>query len=166
MTVAICPGSFDPVTVGHMDIINRAAKIFGEVIVLVMPNFNKNSIFTVEQRMDFIRRAVEADNKKNIKVEAHDGLLADFANKKKADAIVKGLRAVSDFEYEFQMALTNKKLNPDTETIFLTTDAQNMYLSSSLVKQIAMYGGDISDFVPSCIVDEIKKGLKQFYLKG
>ena len=153
ITRAICPGSFDPVTVGHLDIIQRASKMFDDVIVVVMTNVNKKSSFTAEERVEMIK-AVTTDFD-NVSVESYDGLLAEYSKIKKADAIVKGLRAMSDFEYEFQMALTNKKLNPDTETMFLTTKAENMYLSSSMVKQIASMGGNIDDFVPPVIHDKI-----------
>lgn len=160
MKTAICPGSFDPITLGHIDIIKRASKLFDKIIVVVLPNPRKNPCFTIEERLDFIKRAT-ADIP-NVEVDCYEGLLADYCKKKQACCVVKGLRAVSDFEYEFQMALSNKKLNPDTETIFLTTSEQNLYLSSSIVKQIASYGGDISHFVPSCILEDIKNRL----LKG
>ena len=159
VTRAICPGSFDPITVGHLDIIKRAAKMFDDVIVVVMNNINKSSSFSAEERVNMIK-AVTADLE-NVSVESFEGLLADYTKLKKADAIVKGLRAMSDFEYEFQMALTNKKLNPDTETVFLTTSAENMYLSSSMVKQIASMGGNIDDFVPPVIHDIIVARLIQ-----
>ena len=149
MTTAICPGSFDPVTVGHVDIIRRARKMFDHVIVAVLVNPTKNPSFSLEERIGLLKRAT-----KEI-----DGLLADYARTRKATVLVKGLRAVSDFEYEFQMSLTNKKLNPELETVFLTTSAENMYLSSSIVKQIAMFGGDISDFVPACILKDIQDRL-------
>lgn len=159
-SIAICPGSFDPVTKGHLDIITRSSKMFDRVIVVVMSNATKKNTtsFTIEERMDMIRRSVEG--LQNVEVDHSEGLLADYAAKKNASAIVKGLRAVTDFEYEFQMALTNKKLNPDVETVFLTTSAENMYLSSSMVKQIASMGGDISDFVPEVIHSDILKRLK------
>lgn len=146
---AVCPGSFDPVTVGHLDIITRAANMFNKVIVLVSTNSNKTPLFTTEERVSMLKAATV--NLDNVVIDAYDGLLADYTKKVGANAIVKGLRAMSDFEYEFQMALTNKKLNPETETIFLTTKAENMYLSSSMVKQIGSMGGDISDFVPPVI---------------
>lgn len=152
-TLAVCPGSFDPVTVGHLDIIRRAAKMFGEVIVVVMTNSAKHPSFTAEERMEMISAAT-ADIP-NVSVDSYDGLLADYAAMRGAGAIVKGLRAMSDFEYEFQMALTNRKLNPNIETVFLTTTADNMYLSSSMVKEIAGMGGDIRDFVPDVIHDSI-----------
>ena len=155
MRVAICPGSFDPVTLGHMDIITRSTKLFARVIVAVMTNVHKSPMFTTEERLDFLRRATA--HLPHVEVVAYDGLLADFCREQHAAAIVKGLRAMSDFEYEFQMALTNRRLNDETETVFLTTSADKMYLSSSLVKQIASYGGDISEFVPREIVEDITR---------
>lgn len=161
---AVCPGSFDPITVGHLDIIRRASGMFSNVIVLVMTNSDKVPSFTVEERMDMIRNTT-ADIP-NIEVDTYGGLLADYTRQKNARAIIKGLRAMSDFEYEFQMALANKKLNPDTETVFLTTSAENMYLSSSMVKLIGSMSGDISDFVPAVIHDDIKERLSRQKLKG
>lgn len=156
---AICPGSFDPITVGHIDIITRAATMFDKVIVVVMKNPSKehNSSFTPEERKALIAKAL--DGIENIEVDVYAGLLADYAKKRNACAIIKGLRAMSDFEYEFQMALTNKKLNPGIETLFLTTKAENMYLSSSMVKQVASLGGDISSFVPPQILGDILERL-------
>ncbi len=155
---AICPGSFDPVTVGHLDIIRRAAAMFDNVIVVVMANAAKHPSFTAEERMQMIAEATA--DLGNVTVDQYDGLLADYAAMRGAGAVVKGLRAMSDFEYEFQMALTNKKLNPNFETVFLTTSADNMYLSSSMVKEIARMGGDIRDFVPDVIHDSIVKRLE------
>ena len=158
--IAVCPGSFDPITIGHLDIISRSSKMFSKVIVVVMSNVYKNSgSFTVEERVEMIKKSV-ADIP-NVEVDHFDGLLADYAASKNAKAIIKGLRAVTDFEYEFQMALTNKKLNPNLETLFLTTSAENMYLSSSMVKQIASMGGDITDFVPPAIHKDIVNRLKK-----
>lgn len=157
--VAVCPGSFDPVTEGHLDIISRAAQMFSKVVVVVMHNNAKNPCFSVSERVEMLK-TVTADIP-NVEVDKYDGLLAEYAKKIGAGAIVKGLRAMSDFEYEFQMALTNKKLNPDTETVFLTTRAENMYLSSSMVKQIGSMGGDISDFVPRIIHQKIVNRLKE-----
>lgn len=157
MKTAICPGSFDPVTLGHVDIITRASKMFEKVIVAVMVNPSKVPSFTIEERILFLKEALR--DLDNIEVVSFDGLLADYARERKAMALVKGLRAVSDFEYEFQMALTNKKLNSELETVFFTTSAENMFLSSSVVKQIACFGGDISKFVPGCIHDAIKQRL-------
>ena len=139
--IAICPGSFDPVTMGHLDIIRRASVLFDKVIVLVVVNPVKNTSFTPEERVELIRKSVEGIP--NVEVDLYMGLLVDYVRSKGAAAIVKGLRAMSDFEYEFQMALTNRKLYPEAETVFLTTAADNMYLSSSLVKQVAELGGDI-----------------------
>lgn len=158
MRIAVCPGSFDPVTIGHLDIISRACKIFDKVIVAVPVNPDKNASFTVEERMELLRKVTETEHLP-VEVDCVHGLLADYARKKGATAIVKGLRAMSDFEYEFQMALTNKKLNPELETMFLATSAENMFLSSSMVKQVAGFGGDISHFVPECIMDTIKERL-------
>ncbi len=153
MKLAICPGSFDPVTNGHLQIIARAAVMFDRVIVVVMANQNKQPLFSAAERVELLRRAVA--DMPNVEVDTYDGLLAEYARDKQACVIVKGLRAMSDFEYEFQMALTNRKLNPEVETVFLTTGAEHMYLSSSLVKQVAKLGGDIREFVPACVVKDI-----------
>ena len=158
--IAVCPGSFDPITIGHLDIISRCSKMFNKVIVVVLQNAHKKgSSFTVEERVEMIKKSTKALS--NVEVDSYDGLLADYAARQGATAIVKGLRAVTDFEYEFQMALTNKKLNPEVETVFLTTSAENMYLSSSMVKQIASMGGDISEFVPAAIHNDIIERLKK-----
>ena len=150
MKTAICPGSFDPVTLGHIDIIARAAGIFDKVIVLVMSNKSKkNSMFSIEERIDLLKRSIDFDN---VEIDTYDG--------HGAIAIVKGLRAMSDFEYEFQQALTNRSLNPDVETVFLTTEGKNMYLSSSMVKEVCSLGGDINAFVPAAIADDIYKRCK------
>lgn len=159
MKTAICPGSFDPVTLGHMDIVERAAALFDRVVVVVMNNGAKeHSLFTVDERVELIRRCI--DNNKNIDVDSYDGLLVDYARKNGAVAIVKGLRAMSDFDYEFQQALTNKSLNPELETVFLTAKGENMFLSSSMVKEVCRLGGDISEFVPKIIVEDIYKRCK------
>lgn len=150
---AICPGSFDPVTCGHLDIITRAAKMVDKLIVVVASNGAKHCSFTPEERVEMIKKCISSLD--NVEVTHYDGLLADYAAQQGATAIIKGLRAMSDFEYEFQMALTNKKLNPNVETLFLTTASQNMYLSSSMVKQVASMGGDISSFVPEVIKQDI-----------
>lgn len=157
MRTAICPGSFDPVTKGHLDIIGRAARLFERVIVVVVVNAEKSPSFTVEERADMIRRATAELG--NVEVETFSGLLMDYARHVGATAVVKGLRAVTDFEYEFQMALINKKLNPTVDTLFLTTSAEYMYLSSSIVKQVASFGGNIDDFVPEQIAEEVKQRL-------
>ena len=155
--IAVCPGSFDPITFGHLDIIKRASKLFDEVVVLISRNSMKSPSFTEAERMMMIRENTKEFD--NVVIDVLDGLLADYVRKIGAVAIVKGLRAVSDFEYEFQMALANKQLYNGAETVFLTTSSENMYLSSSVVKQIAYFGGDISHFVPENVLDFIKKRL-------
>lgn len=158
MRIAVCPGSFDPITKGHLDIIERASHLFDKVIVLVSHNPDKDATFSIAQKIDFINRSTA--HIPNVSTDHFDGLLADYIRDCDACAIVKGLRAVSDFEYEFQMALANKKLNPEAETVFLTTQGENMYLSSSLVRQIGRLGGDISPFVPPQVLKEIQFVLK------
>lgn len=160
MSLAICPGSFDPITNGHLSVIQRAAKLFDEVVVVVMINPKKPvGCFTPDERVDLIKRCVQG--MKNVRVDFYAGLLAEYARINKADAIVKGLRAVSDFEDEFQQALTNKQLNPDVETVFVTAGADYMYLSSSIVKQVCELGGDVSKFVPEVVYDDIVKRIKK-----
>ena len=162
MSVAICPGSFDPITLGHLNIIRRASKIFDKVIVCVMCNSTKTSpMFTIEERTQMVEKSIERFP--NVSVDTFSGLLTEYAKKYENAVVVKGLRAASDFEYEFQMALTNKKLNPNVETLFLTTASQNMYLSSSMVKQVASMGGDISSFVPEVIKQDI---INRIYIKN
>ena len=154
MRIAVCPGSFDPITNGHLDIINRASQLFDKVIVLVSYNPNKHSArFSVKERIEMINSVISDFS--NVEADCNEGLLADYLERTGACAIVKGLRAVTDFEYEFQMALANKQLCPAAETVFLTTSPKNMYLSSSMVKEIASLGGDISDFVPPQICSAI-----------
>lgn len=155
--IAVYPGSFDPVTFGHRDIIQRASLLFDRVIVLVSVNAVKNPSFTAVERVKMLDKVVK--NVDNVVVDVWDGLLVDYIKQVDACAIIKGLRAVSDFEYEFQMALANKILYDGAETVFLTTSSENMYLSSSVVKQIASFGGDISHFVPECILEDIKARL-------
>lgn len=151
--IAICPGSFDPITNGHEDIIRRASLLFDRVIVVVASNAVKHPVFSVDERVALIQTVCEKIP--NVEVDKFDGLLVDYVRQKSACAIVKGLRAVSDFDYEFQMALANKKMMPYAETVFLTPSSDNMYLSSSLVRQIAQYGGDISGFVPRAVLKPI-----------
>ncbi len=159
--IAVCPGSFDPITLGHLDIIVRASKLFSRVVVAVMGNDAKKPVFSLDDRVLLIQKVIDEYKLDNVVVDASDDLLADYTKRIGATAIVKGLRAVSDFEYEFQMALTNKKLNPDADTVFLTTAAENMYLSSSLVKLLAAKNGDISALVPPVIHDYIKEKLSR-----
>ena len=149
----ICPGSFDPVTNGHIDIITRASMMFDDVIVGVFDNSEKHPAFSIEERIDFLNRTV--GDIPNVRVIACDGLLAQCAKDMAATAVVRGLRAVSDFEDEFQMALINRKLNPELDTVFLASDSSYTYLSSSAVKNVASHGGDISNFVPAVIHDEV-----------
>ena len=156
--IAICPGSFDPITKGHLDIIRRAAGLFDEVIVLIMVNYNKsNTAFSPAERVELARRVTK--DLPNVKVDFFSGLLADYASHVGACTLIKGLRAVSDFEYEFQMALTNKKLCPTLETMFMTTDIRYMYLSSSIVREVASLTGDISEFVCPEILEDIRRRL-------
>jgi pantetheine-phosphate adenylyltransferase len=159
MKIAICPGSFDPITLGHVDIIRRSSQMFDKVIVAVLVNGKKSPAFTVEERKQMIKKSVAGIP--NVEVDAFNGLLADYVQQKKAKAIIKGLRALSDFEYEFQMALMNKKLNPDVETMFLTTSIEYMYLSSSAVREIGSNGGDISAFVAPVVCEEIAAKLRK-----
>ena len=158
MKKAVCPGSFDPITNGHIDIIKRAAELFDEVTVLVVTNPDKKCVFSPEERCLLIEKAVEGIE--GVKVDSFSGLLADYVKQNGISAIVKGIRSSSDFEYEFQMALANRSLAPNAETVFITADPQNMYVSSSLIRQIAAFGGNVSDFVPKNIVEEIEKRLK------
>lgn len=153
MRIAIYPGSFDPVTLGHLDIIRRASGLFDRLIVAVMHNQNKKPMFSVEERMEMLRRTTAG--LPNVEIESFGGLLADYAHSKNACVLVKGLRAVSDFEYEFQMALANRKLNAELDTVFLMTSSEYMYLSSSVVKDIAVHGGSVAGFVPDEIVQDI-----------
>ena len=157
MRIGVYPGSFDPATLGHLDIIQRASKLFDKLIVAAMINGEKHSSFTMEEKVDFLRRMTR--DLPNVEVESFGGLLADYVKEKNACAIVKGLRAVSDFEYEFQMALANKKLNPDVDTVFLMTGQKYLFLSSTIVRDIARHGGDITGFVPEEIRDDIMKKL-------
>ena len=157
MTLGIYPGSFDPVTVGHMDIIERAAPIFDKLIVAVMVNARKKHMFSLETRLDFIKRS--AAHLPNVEIDCSDLLLAEYARQKGAHMLVRGLRAVTDFEHEFQMALMNRKLNPALDTLFLTSGEHFQYLSSSVVKEIGSLGGDISDFVPASIYEDVRMAL-------
>ena len=155
MKIAIYPGSFDPVTSGHLNIIRRAANIFDKLIVCVMVNSSKSPMFSREERVDLIRRVVE--DLDNVEVDSSDELLADYAKRKGGCVIMKGLRAGSDFENAFQMALINHKINPNLDTMFLTSEHQYMYLSSSAVKELGFYDVDLSDFLPEQIIPEFKR---------
>lgn len=154
MRVAVYPGSFDPITNGHLDIIKRASRLYDKVIVGVLNNASKNPIFTADERkqmIDEVTRDIE-----NVSCDVFSGLLVDFAKQNNANVIIKGLRTVSDFEYEFQMALLNKALNPEYETVFMMTDSKFSYISSSMVKEVAKYDGQLDGFVPLSIKEKIK----------
>jgi pantetheine-phosphate adenylyltransferase len=157
MRIAVCPGSFDPVTYGHLDIIKRGAKIFDRVIVAVLVNSKKTPLFTSEERVQLLWEATK--DLPNVEVDTFQGLLMDYMTLKKANVILKGLRAVSDFEYELQMASINRKLNDDVETFFVMTNNQYSYLSSSIVKELAQYGGNIQDLVPPVVEKALKEKL-------
>ena len=158
MKIAIYPGSFDPVTSGHLNIIRRAANIFDRLIVCVMVNAGKSPMFTQEERVALIRK-VTADIP-NVEVDCSDELLAEYARRKGGCVIVKGLRAGSDFENEFQMAMVNRKINPELDTMFLTAEHQYMYMSSSAVKELGHYGVALSDFLPEEIIPEFQERMK------
>ncbi len=156
MRIAICPGSFDPITLGHLNIIRRTAQIFDKVVVLIMLNSSKTTpMFSIDERVEMVRKVVERFP--NVEVDTADGLLAEYAKKHDGAVIVKGLRAASDFEYEFQMNLINKKINPELETMFLTSSEKYTFLSSSVVREMARYGADLTGFVPCEIIEEIEQ---------
>ena len=157
--IAICPGSFDPITLGHLNIIRRSAKIFDEVVVCVMLNATKTSpMFTIDERVGMVKRAVA--RYPNVRVDTAGMLLAEYARQYENAVIVKGLRAASDFDYEFQMNLINKKINPELETMFLTASEKYTFLSSSVVREMATYGADLTGLVPSELIPEIEEKAK------
>ena len=164
MKIAIYPGSFDPITSGHLNIIQRAANIFDKLIVCVMVNGSKKPMFSQQERVDMIRSVVQ--DIPNVEVDASGELLAEYAKKKGGCVIVKGLRAGSDFENEFQMALINHKINSELDTMFLTSEHQYMYLSSSTVKELGNYDVDLSDFLPGKIIPEFKKRIADIRIGG
>ena len=155
MRIAVYPGSFDPITNGHLDIIRRAAKLYDRLIVGVLDNINKNPVFRAEERKLMIQQVTE--DLPNVTCDIFSGLLVDFAKQNHASVIVKGLRTVSDFEYEFQMALLNKALNPEFETMFLMTDTKFSYISSSMVKEVAKYRGELNGLIPHAIITKIEE---------
>ena len=155
MTVAVYPGSFDPLTNGHMDIIGRALKAFDRIIVGIAINRSKTPLFTLEERVEMIREVVKDDSR--IEVDSFSGLLVDYMKHRKATAVIRGLRAVSDFEYEFQMANMNRKLHPDLETFFLMTGQKYFYVSSRVVREVASLGGCVTGLVPELVVQRLKE---------
>ena len=164
---AVYPGTFDPMTLGHFDLIKRAAKLYDRLIVAVAATSKKQgALFDAAERLDMIREDVALVGLENVEVKTLDGLLVDFCRKENVSVVTRGVRVYSDFEYEFQMALTNHKLNPYAETVFLNTAAENMYLSSSMVKQIARFGGDISSFIPREIYAQVRDRLCKNPLGG
>ena len=159
MNIAIYPGSFDPVTNGHLDIIERTAKIFDKVIVAILINSNKKPTFSIEERMDMLKAATA--HIPNAEIEFFDGLLVDFVKEKGSHVIVKGLRAISDFEYEFQMAMLNKSVEPEIETLFMMTNNKYSYLSSSIVKELGRLGASLNELVPDVIMDNVINKLRK-----
>lgn len=154
----VYPGSFDPITNGHLDIIERCSKKFGNVIVAVLNNSSKKSMFTAEERINLLKQTTS--HLKNVEIDSFSGLLSEYAIRKNCTTMVRGLRAVSDYEYEMQMALVNKKLNDNLETLFMVSNTEFVYLSSSIVKEISMLGGNISCFVPSVVEKALKEKIK------
>lgn len=153
MSRAIYPGSFDPVTLGHIDVITRASKIFDEIIVGVLINSSKTPLFSIDERVNMLKEV--CGGLENVRIISFDGFSVDFAKEQNANVIIRGLRAITDFEYELQMAQTNRVLNPQIDTLFLTTSIDYSYLSSSIVKEVASLGGDISRFVPETIINKV-----------
>lgn len=160
MSTAIYPGSFDPITLGHLNIIRRASRIFDKVVVCVMVNSNKSPMFSLEERMELIERVVKRFP--NVEVDTSNILLAEYVKRYEGAVLVKGLRAVSDFESEFQMAIINKKLNPELETVFLTSSEKYTYISSSVVKEMAKYGADLTELVPAEILNDVIERSKTY----
>lgn len=161
MKIAVYPGSFDPITYGHLDIIERGAKVFDKIIVAVLINSSKNPLFSVEERKEMIREATRAFP--NVEVDSFDGLLVDYVHKQKANVILRGLRAISDFEYELQIASINRKLSEKVETLFLMSNNNHSFISSAMVKEVARYGADVKDLVPSHVAEALntKFGLEK-----
>lgn len=157
--VAIYPGSFDPVTYGHLDVLERAVDIFGQVIIAVADNARKKYLFSLEERVELLKASTKG--MKGVSVDSFDGLVIDYARRKKTNVLIRGLRMTSDFDYEFQIALTNRRLAEDIETVFLMPSEQHSFLSSSLLKEVSRFDADISSFVPVCVAKRLKERLKK-----
>ena len=153
--IAIYPGTFDPITLGHLDILQRASKLFNHVIITLAINSNKTPLFSREERLDFIEDAVK--NLPNVTVDSFEGMLIKFAEKMGASAVIRGLRAISDFEFEFQLALMNRKQNPDITTVFLMPNEKYTYLNSTIIREVAKFGGDVSSFITPLVAEKLKE---------
>lgn len=164
MKVGVYPGSFDPITKGHLDLIKRASSKFDKVIVAVLININKKGMFSIDERVSLIEKCVAKYD--NVYVKSFNGLLIDFVRKEKADVIIKGLRSVTDFEYEFQMALMNRELANEVETVFMVTSPNYSYISSSAIKQVANFNGEIKNFVPKEIVEDLQERISSLRGEG
>lgn len=160
-TLALYPGSFDPITYGHLDILKRAADLFDKIIVTIAVNKRKEAVFTGDEREELLRKCLKGESwAENVEIEQFSGLLVDFAREKNAKTLVRGVRQLSDFEYEFRMALTNRRLAPDVDTVFLMPDEQLTFISASLVKEVAYWNGDLSSFVPGHVAEALQKKIK------
>lgn len=159
MTPVVYPGSFDPVTNGHVDVVRRASAVFGKVIVAVASNVRKSATFTVEERVEMLRAAFEGIP--GVEVDAFEGLLVDYLDGTGAKVVIRGVRAVSDYEFEFQMAHMNRQLRPGIETVFLVAGPEEFFISSTAVKEVACFGGDVSSFVPPCVVERLRARMKE-----
>ena len=160
--IAVYPGSFDPLTLGHVDLICRMAKVFPDLTIAVAKNPRKQTLFSAAERVEIIAKVMK-QRKIKVQVEAFEGLLVTYLEAKKAKVVIRGLRAISDFEYEFQMALANRSLSPNIETFFLMASEKFVFLSSSMVKEIAMFGGAVSDYVPSVVYEQLKKRIAEIH---
>lgn len=157
--IAVYPGTFDPITNGHVDLIERGLRIFDRIIIAVAPSLNKSPFFTLEERVDLIREVIGRNSR--IEIDVIEGLLVEYVRKNKAVAVIRGLRAVSDFEYEFQLALMNRKMDPNFETVFLMPSERYTYLSSSIIKEVAKLGGSLKDMVPVVVENKLKEKINQ-----
>lgn len=158
--LAVYPGTFDPITYGHLDIIKRVSKIFENVIIAVANNEQKDMVFSLQERADFLKQTIGNDYK-NIKIDSFEGLLINYLRKVKADVIIRGLRVVTDFDYEFASASMNNKLAPEIETVFLMTNEKYSFISSSLIKEVVKLGGDVTGYAPNLVIEKLKERIKQ-----